>query len=534
MRHVKSVLVVVILTGLYPSTLIAQENLGRVDFETSCSPAAEARFETGLALLHHMMYEQAHEVFQEAASDDPSCAMAYWGMAMTQLHPLWAPPTDRQLQQGREAVRQAKTLGAESECEQAYISAIGAYFEPAPNRDTHRARLAAWEEAQETLYGAYPDDVDAGAFYALAHLATAPPDDKSFSHQKRAGALLEKLHAEHPNHPGLFHYTIHAYDNPVLAERAVDIARGYDKVAPNVPHALHMPSHIFVRLGMWPEVIEWNRRSADAALQQPVGGHTSMHHAHAMDYMIYAYLQQGRDRKARLVLDELAAVDDYQDHFGSAYAMAAVPARYAIERGAWSEAARLDVPSRDAFPWDTYPQYEAITHFARGLGAARSDDLDAARAAIERLDRLYERTVESGEDYWSVHVDAQRITVAAWIAHADGRHEEALTLMRKAADLEDSVDKHPVTPGAVRPARELLGDLLVRLDRPEKAIEAYRAALEVSPNRFNSLYGIGVAAERAGNPDAAREAYTQLIAVADGTEADRDELSRAETFLAEQ
>lgn len=260
MHYLKATLLIAVITALAPPALMGQHDLGSVDFETSCSQEVEFHFEIGVALLHHMMYEQAEEAFEATAADDPSCAMAYWGMAMTQLHPLWAPPTEQELQKGREAVRQAKALEAPTEREQTYISAIAAYFEEAPDRDNHRARLAAWEEAQEKLHQAYPDDVDAGAFYALAHLATAPPDDKSFTHQERAGALLEELHAQHPEHPGLFHYTIHAYDNPKLAERAVDVAHGYDDIAPNVPHALHMPSHIFVRLGMWPEVIDWNIR----------------------------------------------------------------------------------------------------------------------------------------------------------------------------------------------------------------------------------------------------------------------------------
>lgn len=532
MRHLTSILLTVALIALAPSALLGQDDLGTVDFETSCSPEVEADFERGLALLHHMMYNQAEDAFKGIADDDPSCAMAHWGRAMTQLHPLWAPPTKQALQKGREAVRQAKAREAPTERKQAYIDAIAAYFENASERP-HPERLAAWEAGQEKLYQAYPDDVDAGAFYALAHLSTAPPDDKNFTHQRRAGALLEELHTEHPEHPGLFHYTLHAYDNPALAQQAVDVARDYDDLAPDVPHALHMPSHIFVRLGMWPEVIDWNIRSAEAALQQPVGANTSMHHAHALDYMMYAHLQQGQDEKARKVLNEIKAVDNYQDHFAAAYSMAAVPARYALERGAWDEAARLPVRAQDAFPWDQYPQYEAITYFARGLGAARSDDLEAAREAVDTLDNLYEQTVEAGEDYWAVQVDVKRTTIDAWIAYAEGRHDEALDRMREAADQEDSVDKHPVTPSAVRPARELYGDMLVRLDRPEDAIEAYQAALEVSPNRFNSLYGIGQAAEQAGKHELAKEAYTKLTELTEAAVTEREELVQANNFLAE-
>lgn len=519
-----------IVISLTPSDLIGQDDLGTVRFETSCSPEVQADFERGLALLHHMMYEQADGVFKGVAADDPFCAMAYWGMAMTQLHPLWAPPTDQAVRRGQEAVREARARGALTRREQAYIDAIAAYFEGAPE-EPHAERLSAWEEAQKEVHEAYPNDVDAGAFYALSHLATAPADDREFTHQRRAGALLEELRAEHPEHPGLFHYTIHAYDNPALAERAVDVARGYDDIAPSVPHALHMPSHIFVRLGMWKEVIDWNIRSAEAALEQPVGGKTSMHHAHALDYLIYAYLQRGQDRKAGEVVDAIRAVDPYQDHFAAAYSMAAVPARYVLERGEWAEAAGLPARIQDAFPWDRYPQYEAITYFARGLGAARSGDLDAAREAIGTLDDLYEQTVEAGEDYWAVQVEVKRRTVAAWVAYAEGRYEEAVDRMREAADLEDSVDKHPVTPGAVRPARELLGDMLVRLERPVDAIEAYQAALEISPNRFKSLYGIGRAAEMAGKYERAREAYAEIAELTAASDTERAEITRAKAFL---
>ncbi|NBB85070.1 MAG: hypothetical protein GVY12_02455 [Bacteroidetes bacterium] len=531
MRYLTSTLLIVSLIVWAPPALMGQNDLGTVDFEPSCSSEVESNFERGLALLHHMMYEQAEGVFKAVADEDPSCAMVHWGRAMTQLHPLWAPPTKEEFQKGREAVVQAKAREAPTEREQAYIDAVAAYFEGAPER-SHPERLAAWEEAQEQLHQDYPDDVDAGAFYALAHLSTAPSDDKTFTHQRRAGALLEELHAQHPKHPGLFHYTIHAYDNPALAEQAVEVARGYDDLAPDVPHALHMPSHIFVRLGMWPEVVDWNIRSAEAALEQPVGGKTSMHHAHALDYLMYAHLQQGQDEKAQEVLDEIKGVDDYQDHFVAAYALAAAPARHALEREAWTEAASLPARVQGGFPWDAYPQYEAITHFARGLGAARSGRLDAAREAVNRMGVLRDRTVENGEDYWAVQVEAKQMIVEAWISYAEDRPHEALDRMREAADLEDSVDKHPVTPSAVRPARELLGDLLVQLDRPKAAIDAYRAALEISPNRFNSLYGIGHAAEMAKKEEVATSAYTQLTQLSAESDAEREALARAKSFLA--
>lgn len=538
MQRIRTTFFILLVTTFAPAALMGQAHLGQVDAQTSCTPEAEAQFETGLALLHHMMYDQARQEFRGAATIDSTCALASWGIAMTHLHPLWAPPTTEELQKGRKAVRQAKMLqeansSTVTDRERAYVSAMDAYFGGVSDR-THSQRLSAWEKALNELHQADPDDVDAGAFYALAHLATAPSTDANLTHQKEAGALLERLHTKAPEHPGPFHYLIHAYDNAALADQAVEIARSYDKIAPSVPHALHMPSHIFVRLGVWPDVISWNARSAEAALEQSPEEYTSMHHAHALDYMMYAYLQQGQDQAAKGVLDEIDAVENYQDSFGAAYGIAAAQARYVLEREGWDDAARLPVRSHTAFPWDKYPHYEAITYFTRGLGAARSGDLDAAQVAIDTLDAFHQRTVEAGEDYWAIQVDAQRKTVAAWRAYADGRHDEGASLMREAADVEDSVDKHPVTPGAVRPARELLGDMLVLLDRPEEAVAEYQAALERSPNRFNSLYGLGLAAERADRSDLANEAYAKLVQLSADGEETREHVARAETFLQEK
>jgi tetratricopeptide (TPR) repeat protein len=500
---------------------------GRVDFQTSCNTAAQAHFETGLALLHHMMYDQARPHFAEAAEADPACAMAHWGVAMTQLNPLWAPANQQQIATAREAIARARALDVPTERERMYIEALAAYFDDGDLG--HRDRLARWEQAQLDLHAAYPDDVDATAFYALAHLAVAPPDQRGVAYRTRGGELLEPLLTAHPDHPGLYHYLIHLYDFPALADRAAAVAEAYDAIAPDVPHALHMPSHIFVRVGEWPGTIEWNRRSAEAALRQPVNGATSMHHAHALDYLMYAYLQQGQDDKAREVLEEITGVERYQDNFVAAYALAAVPARYALERERWADAAQLSARSYAAFPWDRFPQYEAITYFARGIGAARSGDTEAARAARAQLDELYDATVAADETYWATLVDAQRKTVSAWAALADGRSEEALALMREAADLEDSVDKHPVTPSDVLPARELLGDMLVELDRPQEALDAYRAALEISPNRFRSHYGAAHASQQIGDTAAATHHYEQLLSFA---RTERPAVREAQAFLA--
>lgn len=504
----------------------ATGEIGRVDFPTSCEAPVQERFERGVALLHHMMYGQAEGVFREVADRDPGCAMAHWGVAMTQLHPLWAPPTAAELETGGAAVERAReSAGETDEREDAYIDAIAAFFGTPGDFAT---RLEAWAAGQRRVYEAHPEDVDAGAFHALALLATAPKDDPTFAAQEKAGALLEELRDRAPEHPGLFHYTIHASDNPALAARAEEVARAYDKLAPAVPHALHMPSHIFVRLGLWPEIIDWNRRSAAAALEQSPPDATSLHYAHAIDYLAYAYLQTGRDGDAREALAGLREHGPYQRHLASAYTLAAGPARLVLERHAWEEAAALEPRVPEGFPWDDYPHAESITRFARGLGAARSGALDDAREAVERLGELHERLAES-EPYWATLTRVQRTAVSAWIAWSEGDRDEALRLMREAADLEDSVDKHPITPGEVVPARELLGEMLLLAGRGDEALEAFEAALAISPRRLNALSGVGRAAEMAGEDAAAASYYERASSV---LEADAPGIPRLERIRA--
>lgn len=508
----------------------AQGSLGVVEFETSCSAAVADDFNRGVALLHHMMYKQAEQVFTEISEKDPDCAMAYWGLAMTQVHPLWAPPSQEELARGLFAVKTAKSKNPETEREQAYIAALNGFYDGYQTKD-HPTRIAIWEEGQKNVMEANPEDVDAVAFYALSHLATAPKADKTFAHQKHSGALLEEVYVTAPEHPGVFHYTIHAYDNPVLAERAVPVARGYDKLAPDVPHALHMPSHIFVRLGMWPEVIDWNTRSADAAKRQSPPDAISLHYAHAADYLIYSYLQKGQDKKAMKVLTELNEIANYQDSFASAYGVAGAQARYPLERMQWADAAALETRTHKDFKWDKYPQYEAITYFGRGIGAARSGNIEVAQEALEKLNALYEATVKSGDKYWPVIVDADRQSVAAWIEYAKGDKNKALAMMEKAADTEDSVDKHPVTPGAILPARDLLGDMLIDMDKPAMALVAYEKSLQISPNRFYSLYGAGYAAELSGNSEKATKYYQELLNVAANADSPRPRVEKAKEYL---
>jgi tetratricopeptide (TPR) repeat protein len=511
----------------------AEESQGKVDFAISCSTNVQIQFNKALALLHNMMYLQAEKEFQAVAKRDPDCAMAYWGIAMTLFHPLWSPPSNDELQRGWESVQKAATLTPSTEREMDYISAVTAFYKDWESV-SHPMRISAWEKIQEKVFKANPEDIDAGAFYALAHLATAPKSDKTFTYQKEAGALLEKLRTKAPMHPGLFHYTIHAYDNPLLASRALEVAREYDKIAPDAPHAQHMPSHIFVRMGLWTLTTEWNLRSAEAAKKQSQPGELSLHYIHAMDYLIYAYLQKAQDKKARDALNTINKIERYQDSFASAYGIAAAQARYFLELRQWENAANLKLRTHSTFPWDKYPWVESITYFARGLGAARSKNTDEVRDSIRTLDTFYERTKKAGQDYWAVLVDSQRKTVAAWFAYSEGETDKALQIMKKAAEIEDSVDKHPVTPGAVLPARELLGDMLVLLGKYDEAIDAYEESLMISPNRFNSLYGAGHAAENTGDFKKSKYYYSKLIELTSGVDSNRLSSKKAKSFLSNQ
>lgn len=492
-------------------------SVGKVDFATSCAPKVQKLFNQGVAMLHHMMYAQSRGLFAEMTRIDPDCAMLQWGISMTYLHPLWAPPSKSDLENGLAAAVRAQEMSAPSQREADYIDAIATYFTDWQGF-SHPERLARWEMAQKDLHLAYPDDIDAAGFYALSHLATAPKADKTFAHQKNAGKLLEELHRKAPQHPAGYHYTIHAYDNPMLAERGLEVSRGYGTIAPDVPHALHMPTHIFVRLGLWDDVIEWNKRSAQAALNQPVSGMTSLHYAHAIDYLVYGYLQKDQEYEAQQVLKKLNSTNNFQDSFASAYAIAAAQARIALERSDWETAAALPVRTHQSFPWDKYPWFEAITYFSRGIGAARSGNLQSAEADLAMLNKLYNLTREAKQDYWATLVDSQRKSVESWIMFSQGRKAQALELMTAAADLEDSVDKHPVTPGAVIPARELLGDMLVELGHYEESIVAYERALEVSANRLRSLTGIKTAEQLSGTSKTAGIAVESGAVVAAASE----------------
>ena len=468
----------VLVALLLGSTASGQPaGLGEVEFPTSCTEGAQARFDEGLILLHHMMYVQAEAAFQDAAEADPACAMAQWGIAMANFHPMWpGRPSPAETERGMAADRRLAAMDAGTPREAAFIAAARAFY----GKGDYPQRLAAWAEAQRAAFEGHPDDVDAGAFAALAALATAARDP-NFTAQREAGALLEDLHDRAPNHPGVYHYAIHAYDHPPLAQLGLRFAEGYDAMAPDVPHALHMPSHIFVRLGRWQETADWNERSASAALAQPMpDGAVSGHYAHAADYRIYAHLQMGETEEAERLLKELLAVPVLQGNFGSAYALSAAPARLALEGEDWARAAALPEMPHGSVDWSAFPQARANIWLAKGIGAAREGDAEAARTAAAAL-REIEAEIEDG--YWKALAGAQAQSVEGLAALADGAHEEGLVALRAAADTEDALGKSPVTPGHVMPARELLADAYASLGRTDEAREAHEAVLRESPGR---------------------------------------------------
>jgi hypothetical protein len=511
------------------------ERFGTVHFPVSCDGGAQQRFVRAVAILHSFGYEKAVAAFTGVAAADPACAMAWWGVAMGHWYPLWFPPTPAALAAGAAAVAKAEAAGAKTERERGYIAAIAVFYRDSGRLD-HRSRALAYQQAMASLHQHYPDDREAAIFYALALLATAPPTDKTFANQRQAAAILEPIFAEEPQHPGAAHYLIHSYDAPPLAAAGLPAARRYAAIAPSSPHALHMPSHIFTRLGYWPESIDSNRRSAAAGqayakttFGEGVAWDQSLH---AMDYLAYAYLQLAADREARSVVDEIMAFKKAMpDSLAAAYALAAIPARYAVERRNWAEAAKLELPSATPAR-NKFPGAAAIITFARALGGAATGDLAGAGSEIDKLAAARDALREAGNKYWSDQVEAQHRAAAAMLAEAEGRHDEAVRELRAAADLEDAMEKHPVTPGSIVPLRELLGDLLLEQGKPDTALAEYRRSLAVAPNRFRSLYGAARAAAAAGDPAAAKGYYRQLAAFAGKADTPpRPELAEATAYL---
>jgi tetratricopeptide (TPR) repeat protein len=490
------------------------EGLGAVHFPIGCQADVQPTFDRGMALLHSFGYEEARTAFLDVAQRDPACAMARWGEAMTWYHPVWAPPTAAELAAGRNAAAAAAALPT-TERDAAFVAAIQTFYRDSEKVD-HRTRALAYEEAMRQVMERFPDDPEATILYA--ELLAPATTDPELAKPRRAAAILEKLLPKYPRHPGIAHYLIHAFDYPQTAELALPAARAYAGIAPQAAHARHMPSHIFTRLGLWQESIASNWSSVEAAQARAARSHpgaTAFDAMHAYDYLAYAYLQLGQDAKAREVLDTVARTAELDDaQFAAGFALAAVPARYALERHQWREAAALQLPPLAAkMRWEQYVYSEAILPFTRAVGAARSGDAAAARSALDQLAAVKAKLAAAppaGPYDWVSQVESLRLAAAGWVARAERRDDEALRLLTQAAELEERVGKHSVTPGALLPAREQLGDLLLELGKPGEALAAYDASLRSAPRRFNSLAGATRAAELAGQRERASELATQL------------------------
>jgi hypothetical protein len=505
------------------------EKLGTVHFQTSCRTQVAPEFDHAIALLHSFEFPQAIRGFESVIASDSSCAIAYWGIALS----LWTNPfavgarSTSQLESGRRVLERGLRVAPNaSEREKDYLGAVGQLYRDYEHT-TQAARVAAYTQSMEALAARYPDDTEASIFYALALTASAPPTDKTYANQLKAAAILERLYASQPDHPGLTHYMIHTFDVPPLASRGLDAANRYATIAPSAAHALHMPSHIFTRVGEWDESIATNLRSIESARRE-----RSLAEAlHASDYAMYAYLQEGQDRAARQLMDGLPTLKSSFDPTATsggatgtvgAFALAAIPARYALERRSWQDAAAL-APGSSAFPWT-----EALDHFARALGAARLGDLAKAHESVDSLGAIQLRLVTRGETYWAEQVAIEKLGAEAWLALAERRESDALALMREASAREDKTEKSAVTPGPLAPARELLGDMYLELHRPAEALDAYQATLKKEPKRFRSLYGAMRAASLSGDRSAALGYARQLReTAAKGDPESRPELREA-------
>lgn len=513
--------------------LCSGEQFGNVNFSLSCDYSVRETFELALALLHSFEYNEAQKAFVQTIDGDPDCAMAYWGVAMSIYHQLWFEPGEEQLARGARLVALAKEL-PQTELERRYIDAIGTYYTDFQTVD-HQARAKHYEEKMAALHADFPDDPEAAVFYALALNSTADPRDDNYTNQRKAGRLLEALLAERPDHPGIAHYIIHNYDNPVLAPQALATARGYAQIAPGSAHAQHMPSHIFTRLGLWEESIESNvdsRESARCYSQEM--GLEGLHGGaiHAMDYLVYAYLQRGDNARAREQHELLTSQHNPEamNGHGAVYPVAAIPARIALENRDWAAAAALD-PDALEVRWEKFPWERAILHYARAVGAARTGDLATAAAEIAGLEQRHQQLRDAEDVYLAAQVEVQLAAARAWHAYAGGDTEGGLEQMRLAAELENQTAKHPVTPGEVLPAQELYGDMLLDAGRPDAALATYETSLSLRPGRFNGLYGAAIAARAAGDKLKEKDYFRQLLDLTAGVDSPRPELAEAREEL---
>jgi tetratricopeptide (TPR) repeat protein len=496
--------------------------LGKVHFDTSCSPTAQREFDKAMLYQHSFWYRSSQTAFEAALKDDPNCAIAYWGIALSLLwNPHTVPPA-KNLAEGAAALAKGNAIGAKTERERDYLEALSAMYADYDKVD-HRTRVLNYLKAMEQLAIRYPNDDEAQIYYALALNVGASPGDKTYSNQLKGAAILERIWARQPEHPGVAHYLIHLYDTPALAERGIEAARRYSKIAPDAAHAQHMPSHIFTRVGYWKESIDSNSVSARVAKAD-----RELHdQLHAMDYLVYAHLQLGQDAKAGAVIDEMQTISGFTETFiPGPFALAASPARYAVERGDWRTAAALEVRP------NPLPHVQAVTYFAKALGAARSGDSDAANAAIAKLAELRSQLRDKKDAYWGEQVDIQWQVARAWMLHAAGNPNEALKTLSAAADAEDRTEKHPVTPGPLAPARELYGVMLLDRGMAKEALAAFEETLKKEPNRLGATVGAARAADQAGDKVKARDYYSTVAELTGNADATRPEAKEARAFLA--
>ncbi len=519
--------------------LCSGEDFGEVSFSLSCKYSVRETFNLAVALLHSFEYGDAERMFAKVIDADPECAMAYWGIAMSNFYSLWEAQPENGLQKGSAAIKIARGIQVKSLREEEYIDAIGQFYD---NWDEsgHEERAQRFEQSMERIYVSYPDDQEAAIFYALALIGTADKQDKTYAHHLKAGEILKEIFPDEPSHPGIAHYLIHTYDTPELAPKGLEAARMYASIAPGSAHALHMPSHIFTRLGLWDESIASNIASVEAALcyAENAGyagydGHWSAE-LHALDYLVYAYLQQARDDMVLELGDYIGSIHNVIPfNFAAAYAFVAIPARIAFEQKNWEGASKLKLYPSDA-NWKDFPWQLAIHHYARAMGGASIGDVELAKEELKKVQLLHMTLVAANEVYQAYQVEIQIKVVKAWMMYAEGEHDIALALMHEAADMEDLTDKNSVTPGELVPARELLGDLLLAMDMPREALLAYEVNMERHPNRFNGVYGAAVSAEGSGRLEKANKYYRRIGEVASSWDGHRQGVKEALTYLDEQ
>lgn len=500
--------------------------IGTIDFHANCHDDVRGDVDHALGMMHHMMYTQARAEFEAITQADPDCAMAHWGVATTLFQPLWGTtPSAADITRGRQSVQNALEA-TDDERERLLIDATAAFFEP--DTDQVRERLAGWIEGMDKAYEAFPDDLNVATLYALSRLTLAlSAEDRKALHNE-AEAVLRAAWESEPTHPGAVHYSIHATDADGRAANATEIVDSYTEIAPSVPHALHMPSHIYVRLGDWPRMIDWNQQSSKVAVEHKVQGATSFHYIHATDYLVYGHLQRGEDSAAQGVWEDAQANGPHQGNFPGAFHLASIPARLAVETRNWEAAAAITPRAVDYIDWDKFPWPEAVSWFARGLGAVHTGDLETAREAEQRLATLAENAKSAADQRFSTYIEVDRRILAGWIANAEGDPERAIELMGSAGELEATVEKHPVTPGALLPPYEALGDVLLALDRPAEALVAYQQSNRTWPQRYNTLAGAARSADAAGDSEAAALWSRRLLETAPGAE--RESINHIKTL----